>query len=226
MSDNEKLPFQSFRFSLIEGRLPRREIRVSAGEKGMYELHISKGSATNPTMKIDRQIPLESACALRDALQDIGVFGWDDSYGDAVGVPMRRWTLSVVFKEGVFAVSSKGGSDVPVGFETMLDELYHLDFPRPDSDRSSAHAAKLSEAMSSFGGMPSFGEIPSLGEMPSSGEIAEMMAEMQRNPQAMQQRIKDEFAHMGPDEQNAMLDMLASTGFASRAWWERFLRGL
>ncbi len=220
MSNDEKLPFQSFRFSLIEGRLPRREIRVTAGEKGMFDLHIAKGSATNPTMKVDREIPLETACALRDALQGIGVFGWDDSYGDLPGAPMRRWTLSIVFKEGVFTVTSKGGSDVPVGFESMLDELYHLDFPRPDSGRPSVQSDRLPGAMPSFDGMPSF------AEMPSSGEVAELMAELQRNPQAMQQRIKDEFAHMQPDEQNAMLDMLASTGFASRAWWERFLRGL
>ena len=67
------------------------------------------------------------------------------------------------------------------------------------------------------------GEVPGMGDL---GDFQQMFAEMQRNPQAMQQRMKDEFRHMSPDEQNRLLDALASTGMASRAWWERFLRGL
>ena len=63
------------------------------------------------------------------------------------------------------------------------------------------------------------------GDLGGMGDMQSMFAEMQRNPQAMQQRLKDEFRHMSPDEQDRLLDMLASTGMASRAWWERFLRG-
>ena len=65
------------------------------------------------------------------------------------------------------------------------------------------------------GGMPGFD--------PSA--MGELFSEAQRNPQAIQQRMRDEFAHMSPEEQNRMLDTLASSGLASRAWWERFLRG-
>ena len=59
-----------------------------------------------------------------------------------------------------------------------------------------------------------------------SAELAELLSEAGRNPQGLQQRMRDEFRHMTPDEQNRMLDALASTGMASRAWWEQFLRGL
>ncbi len=57
-------------------------------------------------------------------------------------------------------------------------------------------------------------------------EAAKLFAEMQRNPEAMQKRLRDEFRHLSPDEQNRMLDALAGLGLASRAWWERFFRGL
>ena len=56
-------------------------------------------------------------------------------------------------------------------------------------------------------------------------EMQELMSQMQANPQAMQQRMKEEFRHLSSDEQNKMLDALASTGMATREWWERFFRG-
>jgi hypothetical protein len=45
------------------------------------------------------------------------------------------------------------------------------------------------------------------------------------DPYALQARMRDEFKHLPPDEQEKLLDALASAGGASRAWWERFLRG-
>ena len=181
-----------------------------------------------------------------------GVFAWDESYPDSPGAPARRWTLSTVYKKDVFSVSSKGGSDVPVGFEILLEELYKLDFPRPDASRTSATTARqgigLGTALNSMGslglgsiggmsagdlgaygamGKGGFGDMDfsKLGEMMQGSEMADLFGELQRNPQAFEQRIKEEFHHMSPEEQNKMLDMLASTGMASRAWWERFLRG-
>ena len=65
------------------------------------------------------------------------------------------------------------------------------------------------------------GDMPGLGD----ADMSDLLADIQRNPQALQQRMRDEFRHMSPDEQNRMLDALAATGMASRAWWERFLRG-
>ena len=89
-------------------------------ENGMYELHVERGSAANPSSQFTREAPVATAQGLKDALQEIGVFAWDESYPDLPGAPARRWTLSTVFKKDVFSVSSKGGSDVPVIADAML----------------------------------------------------------------------------------------------------------
>ena len=56
-----------------------------------------------------------------------------------------------------------------------------------------------------------------------AAEMRELMAQAQSNPQAIQQRMREEFKHLSPDEQDQMLDTLASTGLATREWWKRFL---
>lgn len=244
-------PFHSFTFTLVADRRPRALFRLRAQDDGLYELHVEKGSASNPTSQFTRTVPTDVAQRLKDALQDIGVFGWDESYGDTAAPGSRRWSVNTVFKEGVFAVASKGGSDAPTGFNAMLEELYQLDFPRPDATRPAASPRQgigLGTALNSMGslGMGSIGgmsagdlgaygaigkggvgdvDFSQLGELMGSGEAAELFADAQRDPQALQQRMKEEFRHMNPDEQDRLLDMLASTGMASRAWWERFLRG-
>ena len=68
-------------------------------------------------------------------------------------------------------------------------------------------------------------DFSKLGEAFSGGAMADLFADAQNNPQAFQQRMKEEFRHMSPEEQNQLLDMLASTGMGSREFWERFLRG-
>ena len=252
MPEDVVYPFHSLSFTLIEGTRPRALFRMKRKESGMYELHVERGSAANPSSQFTREVPVATAQGLKDALQEIGVFAWDESYPDSPGAPARRWTLSTVFKKDVFSVSSKGGSDVPVGFEILLEELYKLDFPRPDASRASATSARqgigLGTALNSMGslGLGSIGgmsagdlgaygamgkgsigdmDFSKLGEMMQGDEMADLFGELQRNPQAFEQRMKEEFRHMSPEEQNKMLDMLASTGMASRAWWERFLRG-
>ena len=221
----------------------------------MYELHVEKGSAANPVSQFTREVPADVARRLKDALQEVGVFGWAEQYGDAEGAESKRWTLSTVFKEGVFAVVSKGGSDVPAGFDRMLEELYRLDFPRPvdakgQRARTGVGSAIGAMGMRGFGGL-SAGDLGAYSAAGSDGgvdfsRLAEMMGasnlpgfdpsqmgdmlselqSLQGNPQALQQRMRDEFRHMSPDEQNRLLDALAASGMASRAWWERFLRGL
>lgn len=262
MTDQVSLPFHSFSFTLIEGKRPRAAFRMHAADDGMYELHVEKGSAANPVSQFTRSVPLEVAERLRDALQAAGAFGWEESYGNDPSREARRWTMNLVFKEGVFAVSSKGGNDVPAGFDQVLDELYKLDFPRP-----AAQAGKAGPAVSGSGGLGIGSALGALGSAGFSGSIgglsagdlgaygsvggnrgvdfsqmadllrssgmpgldpsamSELLSEAQRNPQAIQQRMRDEFQHMSPEEQNRMLDALASSGLASRAWWERFLRG-
>lgn len=269
MSERSSLPFYSFSFTLIDDRRPRAALRLLVVDEdrdkggveggGMYELHVEKGSAANPASQFTREVPCEVAQRLKDSLQDIGVFGWSESYGNAEGLPGRRWTISTVFKRGVFEVSSKGGSQVPAGFDRMLEELYRLDFPRP-AKQTQTDVPKGMGSIIGASGMRGIGGLNAgdLGAYSATGfaghgdagiggdmgfsQLADMMqgnglpdmdaskmrdllAEMQRNPQALQQRMRDEFRHMSPDEQNRMLDALASMGTASRAWWERFLRG-
>ena len=256
-------PFHSLSFTLVEGASARAALRMARREDGMYDLHVERGSAVNPSSQFTRAVPIETAQSLNDALQRAGVFGWDESYGDDPSATARRWVLSIVFREDVFTLSSRGGSAVPTGFGELLEELYRLDFPRPDarnsarlgasgglgdSDASAQQGAgfgAVSNLMGSLGmggvgnmsagdlgaygamGKGGFGgvDFSELANMMQDGQMADLFAEMQSNPRAFEQRMKDEFAHMSPAEQNQLLDQLAATGMASRAWWERFLRG-
>lgn len=217
MVEGKSLPFHSFTFTLVADRKPRAMLRLKALEGGMYELHVEKGSASNPTSQFTREVPLDVAQRFKDALQEIGVFGWDESYGDATAPGSRRWSVNTVFKEGVFSVASKGGSDAPAGFDAMLEELYRLDFPRPDARRGE-NAPSLQQGMSGM-------SQAALADMLGAGELREVIDQMQRNPQEMEKRMKDEFRRMSPDEQNRMIDMLVSSGMGSREFWERFFRG-
>ena len=252
----EKLPFHSFAFTLLENRQPRTSLRMAAKENGMYELQVQKGSAANPSFRFTREVPLEVAERLRDTLQGIGAYGWEESYGDTAAPGSRRWSMSVVFQEGVFSLESKGGSDTPAGFADLLEELYRLDFPRPAAQRGggvgsaggSRGAGSAINAMG-VGGLGSLGgmsagdlgayssskagmDFSQMGDLLNGGlggldarEMQELMSQAQTNPQVLQQRMKEEFRHLSPAEQNQMLDALASSGMATREWWERFFRG-
>jgi len=274
MPEEKKYPFHSFAFTLLENRQPRTSFRMMVQEGGLYELRVQKGSAANPSSQFVRTVPVEVADRVRDALQAAGVFGWEESYGDESAPGSRRWTLSIVFQEGVFSLDSKGGSDVPVGFDVLLEELYRLDFPRPAGSRQggevqgSANANGIAggggvrgvgSALNALGlgGLGSFGSMSAgdLGAFASSGqrgthgaggidfsgmgdalrgslsnldssELQDLLSQAQTNPQVFQQRMKEEFRHLTPDEQSRMLDALAATGMATREWWERFFRGL
>lgn len=270
MSKDAKSPFHSFVFTIVQDRRPRAHFRMREGEPGLYELHVEKGSASNPTSQFTRAVPLDVAVKLRDSLQEIGVFGWDEAYGDTTAPGSVRWSVQTVFQEGVFSVASKGGSDVPAGFSQLLEELYRLDFPRPHAaggqsgasqampgvgttlnalgqaglgnlgglgGRSSLSAGDLG-AYGAVGGIEGMlgaagidfsqlGDALGAGGVPGmdAGDISRLFADAQGNPAAFQQRMREEFGRMSRDEQEQMLDALASTGMASRAWWERFLRG-
>ena len=216
------LPFQSFSFTLVENGRPRTSLRLDAAgaEDGLYELAVQKGSATNPLAQFTRIVPLETAQRLRDAFQEIGVFNWDEEYGDTSAPGSRRWTVTTVFQEGVFSVASKGGSDVPRGFDAMLEELYRLDFPRPVAAVANANAvASRSSAAQAAAGIDFARLADELGRSGMPGFDAANL-----NAHEIESRMKSEFRRLSPSEQSQLLDALASTGLASRAWWERFFR--
>ena len=235
MSEHTSLPFHSFSFTLVDERRPRAALRMTSVDEGMYELHVEKGSAANPSSQFTRKVPCEVAQRLKDSLQEIGVFGWAETYGNAEGLPGRRWTLNTVFKQDVFAVSSKGGSQVPGGFDQMLEELYRLDFPRPaepvndsaprgmgsvigasgmrgigslsagDLGAYSAAGSKGLGGLSSLAG--SAGQVGGMGGMDFSqladmmkgsglgdmdfSEMGDLLAQAERNPEVLQQRMRD-----------------------------------
>lgn len=269
MADETKPPFHSITFTMMENKRPQTTFRLANCDDGMYSLTVRKGPTANPISKVERKVPYETAVRLRDALQTIGVFGWDERYGDTHAPGALRWTLRTVFQEEVFSIESKGGSDVPQGFDQMLEELYRLDFPRPStegspisqdgalargiSSGSGLSGARLDEGFRSAGSIAGAGGVGGMsvgdwsayastgaggvdfsqladllknGGLPNLGgsSLGDMLDEAQRNPQIIQQRMKEEFNHLPPDEQNQMLDALAATGLASRAWWERFFR--
>lgn len=251
-------PFHSFTFTLVADKRPRAALRMRALESGMYELHVERGPASAPTSQFTREVPIDVAQRLKDALQDAGVFGWDELYGDDAAPGSRRWSVSTVFKEGVFSVASKGGSDAPAGFDAMLEELYRLDFPRPNAGKGGdvggsgagpRQGVGLGTALNSMGslGLGSIGgmsagdlgaygavgkggvgdfDFSKLGEVFSSGDMADMLSDMQSNPQAMQQRMKDEVRRMGPAERKRLIDMLVQSGMGTRKFWEDFFNGL
>ena len=251
MPEEANLPFHSFSFTLIEDRRPRLAFRMESITPDLYELHVEKGSAAKPSSQFTRSIPLESAQRFKDSLQSIGVFGWAESYGNVEGRSPRRWSVNTVFKEGVFSVASKGGSETPPGFDDMLEELYRLDFPRPAEQANRSGARGFGTALGTSGvrgfGALSAGDLGAYSSLGSAGgmdfsqmaelfgqgafsgfdvsEMNELLSEAQRNPKLLQERMREEFRHLSPDEQNQMLDALAATGMASRAWWENFLRG-
>lgn len=233
-------PFEKLVFTLVQNRVGRKMFRMKLAPEG-YELHVERGSASNPTSQFTRTVPQETAQKLKDALNALGAFSWDEHYGDAAAPGTMRWSLNTVFKEGVFSVASKGASDTPANFDVLLEELYRLDFPRPEGTAvpaaspipsSSAASRMVSDAMKQAG--IDLSVLPDgmadaisgmLGDL-KSADALDALSVLRRNPQEMQQRMKDEFAHMSPDEQNKLLDALAQSGMASRSWWERFFRGL
>lgn len=170
MSEEQKLPFYSFKFSLIEGRQPRSLMNIVApddnDDPGYYELRITKGSAANPLLSIDHKIPLDVVVGLRDTLQDLGVFNWEEEYGDSSAPGARRWSMTLVFQKDVFSLNSKGGSDTPPRFDEFLEELYHLDFPRAAAPRIQTPE----RVGSSIGGMMGAMGVNSIGSM-SSGDL-------------------------------------------------------
>lgn len=244
----DKLPFQSFSFSLVENRRPRTSFRLEVASDGMYDLTVQKGSAAHPSKQVKRKVPVEVAERLRDALQEIGVFGWDGRYGDGTAPGSMRWSLGIVFQEGVFSLEAKGGSETPSGFDDVLEELYRLDFPRPSGSGSSGATSGVGDAINSLGigrlgsvggmsagdlgayassGSGGFGgvDFSSLGELFAGGALDDVAAEAQRDPKAFERRLKDEFQRLSPEERRQLIDALVASGMGSRDFWERFFRG-
>ena len=234
-----KPPFKALTFSFNDrahGRMVVRmkhldnEAREQAAEavRGAdYQLHVEAGPAERTTTDFTRGATMEQARRLSERLLDAGVFSWEETYGNDPEAGMARWMLGVVFEPGVFEIRSSGGSAYPAGFDAMMEALYELGLPQPGSDEPKRGG---------FGGVP-FGEAAASG-LPfntqsmegfakafesldmdfGSMDMADLqgaIADMRANPQRMQELLRSEFRSMPADQQDVMLDLLASTGFAT-----------
>ena len=204
----------------------RRVLRMKhQPDSGDYEMHVESGVGATTETEFTRTVPRATAEKLRDALAAVDAFNWQAEYGDTRAPGTRRWNVSIVFEEGVFSVQSLGGSDVPDGFDDMLEALYQIDLPRPQQAQQIG-----APAVEGTMGLPDLGDV--MGAMPPGGfdtellgQMQETLSMMQNNPAQFQAQMRQEFSMLPRQQQDAMLDMLAASGMATREWWERFLRG-
>ena len=226
---NEKAPFQSLVFTLTDRVNGRVLFQMKQVGEDDFELHVEKGPATQLTADFTRTVPRTTAVALRDALAGLGVFGWDEEYPDDVAPGSRRWSLKIVFEEGVYTQHTTGGSNVPDSFDGLLEEFYQLDLPRPGADDAPQITASPAAGMPGMPGLPDmsafFDGSDGAPDAALWSEMQRAMADLQAHPERFQQQIKEEFRSLPREQQDSMLDMLASTGMGTREWWERFLRG-
>ncbi len=222
-STAEKPPFHSIKFTIAD-QGGRRLFQMTSNADGTFSTQVQKGSASNPSLDESHTLPLESARELRDELGRIGVFEWEDSYDDKPGAPLLKWSLLIVFEVDVFSLDIRGGSAVPPHFDDLLQALYKLDFPRPVGEAPAApsgNAAAVGTAGMDFSQL--FGQGGMDPQM--MAQMQTMMSQMQSNPEMIADQMRMGFHDLPIDQQNQLLDMLASTGTASREWWENFLRG-
>lgn len=224
-----KPPFQSLSFSLTDKAIGRRVFRMKyQAETDDYHLHVESGISAESSEEFERTLSRRNADDLYQVLRDIDAFNWEAEYGDSTYPGSRRWNIYIVFQEDVFSVQSLGGSDVPAGFDTLLEAFYSLDLPRP---ATSAPGMAGAQGLSGSAGVPDLSSLFGAAGVPGGPDpfaieqMQEAFAEMQRNPEGFAQQMREEFRHLPREQQDMMLDMLASSGMATREWWERFFRG-
>ena len=220
--EQKKPPFSSFSFSMTDRTIGRRVLRMKyLADSDAYELFVESGKAADPETTFTRTVPRSVAESLRDTLAGLDAFNWEPEYGDTRAPGTRRWNMAIVFEQDVFSVQSLGGSDVPDGFDALLEALYQMDLPRP----AVVGAPPVQNTM----GVPDLGDL--MKNMPEGGfdiqmlqQMQETLTMMQNDPAAFTAQIREEFKMLPREQQDAMLDMLAASGMGTRDWWERFLR--
>lgn len=245
----EKVPFKAISFSFNDrahGRMVVRMKYISEEERtgdvqGPYLLHIEQGPAERTIASFTTDASFEQASILCEKMLEAGVFSWDEDHADDPTIGPSRWMLNVVFEPDVFEIHSRGGSMYPVGFDAMMEAFYDLGLPRPDVDKGKSSSAGLFDMpLSDAGGlgMGFFNPAAMQGLMSQMQQMMDkefgsvsfedlqmVMRDMQTDPSRMQELMRSEFRSMSVEQQNALLDMLASTGIGSREWWKNFLLG-
>lgn len=171
-SERPSAPFYQLEFTRITDG-GRAWIQIEQVDDEAFEVKTEQGPHTD-VITNDFRVNTASVVSLRDRLAQIGVFGWDDVYGDAPLVPNLTWNLTIVFQKGVFTQSSRGGSDVPVGFDDLVDLLEQAGMPkpsrgtRPESAPSAGFSFPIDMTQLFGGGSPMGFGFP-MGGAPSNG---------------------------------------------------------
>lgn len=143
MADNDKkpiedaspqksqVPFYSLDFTQITDD-GRAWISITYITNEMFEVKTEQGPHSDAITN-EFRVNTASVASLRDNLAQIGVFGWNDTYDDAPLVPNLTWNLTIVFKKDVFSQTSRGGSDVPRGFDKLIHLLRQAGMPKPSN---------------------------------------------------------------------------------------------
>lgn len=232
----EPSPFDGeFDFS-AEGVSPSELLDEPAPISGLhYVMHYEEGAAGRAT-EGDVELTIDQAQALQNNLVNAGVYLWDPEYGNDPNQPPAKWSFTAVLQQGVFTQSVRGGSDFPQGFSQMMEAFYEVGLPRPEKPKAQTQIPPMGMGnMGNFGNGGNFDPsqmFSAMQAMMSTGvpqqaleEMQQIMNELKDNPEAFQQRLKAEFRALPPSQQEELLNMLGSTGMASREWWEDFFRG-
>ena len=228
MTDRVNPPFENFAFTIVQDGEQRRCLRLALREDGAFDVHAEKGSAARPQTESDTVLAADRIQRFKDALDRLGVFGWDDQFPSDAARPNVRWTLACVFKRDVFSVASRGGNAVPAEFDDLLEELYQLGLPRPARGQRAGRAGGAGAgAAGSAAGLPF--DLSALtgglqGASPEDMQAA--LKDMMDNPGEMRNRMREEFRSMSPGQREQLIDALTATGAAPRSFWEQFFNGL
>ena len=224
MTERKNPPFEALSFTVVQDKVGRSALKLTLADDGAYQLHIEKGSAARPQMETNHTLSGERVQKLKDRFDELGVFSWDEHYGDDVAPGSLKWMLSCVFKRDVFSVASRGGSSVPEGFADALEELYQLGLPRPAA--SGAAGAAGAAGTASAQGSAALGELSRMLGDVSPDDMQAVMADMVKDPEGMRNRLRDEVRSMSPGQREQLIDMLTATGAAPRSFWEQLFNDL
>jgi|GEM_PF-6823061 len=122
-------PFYRMEFTQITDS-GRAWIQIAQIDDEAYEVKTEQGPH-NDAISNEFRVNTASVVSLRNKMAEIGVFGWEEEYKDAPLVPNLSWALTIVFQKDVFTQTSRGGSDVPLGFDKFIHLLEQAGMPKP-----------------------------------------------------------------------------------------------
>lgn len=168
----EKAPFYSLYIQFLRRGESATTTKITLIDNQNYLVEHSMRRGGRPVPLAKRQISWSRIAEFRDRCQEIGVFSWSGTYDkDVKDSDIMRWSFRLVFEENVFSIEAQGKSEVPSGFDELLEELYKLDLPRPQS-KSSSDSDYGEGSLNDISSAPLFGKLSDGGHM----SLADMSA--------------------------------------------------